>query len=82
MLHSFSRYSPSTGIFTVPSGGAGTYYFSTYLLVQEDEYAYFNIVVNGIILCTAWGENDYNDNDRPQAACSGLVQLNEGMKMF
>ena len=40
------RYDSTTGIFTVPSGGAGLYYFSTYLGVSVSEYALFDMVVN------------------------------------
>ena len=75
----FFRYNSSTGIFTVPSGGDGLYYFSTYLLVFFGETAFFNIRVNGEILCSAWGDEDSNSgSDIPQATCSGLAQLNEG----
>ncbi len=73
------RYDPATGIFTVPSGGDGLYYFSTYLSVASGHYAGFNIRVNGEILCTAFGDNNYNGaDDYPQATCSVLTQLAEG----
>ncbi len=73
------RYDPTTGIFTVPPGGDGLYYFSTYLLVYDGELGWFNIRVDGVILCTARG--DYSNNGAyvyAQATCSGLIQLSEG----
>ncbi len=76
--HIFS-YNSSTGIFTVPSGGDGLYYFSTYLLVHFGKHAAFTLRVNEDYLCSAYGDNNANGaNDYPQATCSGLVRLNEG----
>ena len=71
------RYDPSTGIFTVPPGGDGLYYFSTYLLVDDGEVGYFNIRVNGEVLCSAVADETAG-GDYPQAICSGLAQLTEG----
>lgn len=74
------RYDRRTGTFTVPSGGAGLYYFSIYLLVGNGEYGRFSIRVNAEILCTAYGDESSNSgNDQPQATCSGLFLLLEGM---
>ncbi len=75
----FFRYDPSTGIFTVPPGGDGLFYFSTYLLVDYSEWGRFNIRVNGEILCSALGDNNSNGDDYPQATCSSLTQLTEGL---
>ncbi len=74
----FFRYDSATGTFTVPPGGDGLYY-NTYLNVDDGDSAYFNIRVNGEILCTAHGDNYHNGAyDYPQATCSGLAQLTEG----
>ena len=40
------RYDNTTGIFTVPPGGDGFYYFSVYLLVIPDEIGEFDIHFN------------------------------------
>ena len=64
-------------MFTVPSGGDGLYYFSTYLLIEAAEVAYFNIVVNNVIICTAWGDQSAG-LDNPQATCSAVVYVTEG----
>ena len=47
----------------MPSGGDGYYYFSTYLLVDNDEYGAFDIRVNGETLCTAVTEQQDTPND-------------------
>ncbi len=52
--HMIARYDPSIGTFTVPPGGEGLYYFSTYVLVDAGEWAHFNIRVNGVNLCTVY----------------------------
>ena len=67
-------------MFTVPSGGGGLYYFSTFFTVWAGKWASFNLVVNDVIICTAYGDHDSSGaNDRAQAACSGLAQLTEGI---
>ena len=78
MIYTFHRYNSFTGAFTVPTGGDGLYYFSTYLLVNYGEAARFNIRVNGANLCTAFGDANNNGGDVQQATCSGLAQLSEG----
>ena len=66
-------------MFTVPPGGEGLYYFSTYFLAQSGEVAAFNMVVNDVIVCTAYGDEDTNSGtDSPQATCSAVVDVVEG----
>ncbi len=72
------RYDSNTGKFTVPPGGDGLYYFSTYLRINAGKWGRFNIRLFGDILCTADGDADSNTTDRAQATCSSLLQLNEG----
>ena len=48
------RYNNTTGTFTVPPDADGYYYFSVYLIVQDGNLGYFNIEINGNILCTAY----------------------------
>ena len=70
-------------MFTVPYGGGGLYYFSMYLLVDDSELAYFNIVVNDVIACTARGDHENNgDLDSSQAMCSALVDVAAGKWLF
>ena len=72
------RYDSTTGIFTVPPGGDGFYYFATYLLVQADEWARFEIRINGEVLCTADTSQYDTPSDAGQAACSGAIYATEG----
>ncbi len=72
-------YDPESGAFTIPPGGDGLYYFSTYLLSDDGEIGYFDLTVNdGGLICTAVGDHSDNPGDFSQAACSGLAQLVEG----
>ncbi len=83
LYESVFRYDPSDGTFTVPTGFGGLYYFSTYLQTGAGEYNRLNIRVNGQILCSAVGDNNDNGSlDLPQATCSGLAQLTEGMYSY
>ncbi len=73
------RYSDGPGKFVVPSGGAGLYFLSTYLTVNNAQRAIFNIEVNGQPVCTARGTKERSGaSDTSLAACSGLAQLSEG----
>ncbi len=73
------RYDTSSGIFTVPQGGEGLYYFSTYLLLENGESGCFDIRVNGVVLCSTCGDEDANTgDDNSQATCSGITHLQEG----
>ena len=82
--HLSFRYNPDTGIFTVPPGGEGLYYFSTFFSVDAAEYAQFEVVANGNPICRAFGDASENGGaaDFPQAACSGLAYLVGGGKSF
>ena len=51
-MQSIHRYDSTTGTFTVPPGGDGFYYFSTYLLVVGGEWGDFEIQINGEMLCS------------------------------
>ena len=70
-------YNNSTGVFTVPPGGDGLYYFSTYVLVDCGEDAEFNIMVNDMIVCTVYGD-DVGGSDEAQASCSAVADVIEG----
>ena len=74
------RYESTTGTFTVPPGGDGYYYFSVYLLVPTFEQAWFDIEINGEVLCTAFGDND-DILDYGQATCSAATYATEGLQI-
>ena len=64
-------------MFTVPPFGDGLYYFSTYLLIDDGEYGSFNMMVNDVLVCTAYGDGNSGD-DLAQATCSTVVGVAEG----
>ena len=72
-------YNSDTGVFTAPTGSDGLYYFSTYLVVESDEYASFHMMLNDEVFCSAIGDHDEGvDISLPQATCSATADLNEG----
>ena len=72
------RYNNTTGTFTVPPGGDGFYYFSTYLLGDYDEIGQFDIQINGAILCTVRAEQEDTLGDHPQSGCIAAIYAAEG----
>ena len=75
----FFRYDSSSGLFTVPSGGDGFYYFSVFLNVDGDEYGYFDVEINGQLMCTVCGDLTISpDTDYEATSCSGIVYAVEG----
>ena len=73
------RYDRRTGTFTVPPGGDGYYYFSVFFLVNSGELAYFDIEINGEVLCTAAADQHDTAFDEGQAACSAATYATEGL---
>ena len=75
------RYDSTTGTFTVPSDGGGSYYFSIYLTMTPARFGLFDIEVNGEIICTAYGDTDDSTFvDTDNASCSAAVLVTEGIK--
>ena len=67
----------------MPSGGDGMYYFSTYLYIQQGEYAYFNMHLNDDVICSTWPDHsDNGDLDYTQGSCSAVVDVVEGDLYF
>ena len=75
------RYESTNGTFTVPPGGDGFYYFSTYLLFEGGHYGFFDIQVEGDTLCTARTDED-DSSYVGQAACSAATYVSEGIKLL
>ena len=71
-------YDNSTGVFTVPPGGDGLYYFSTYLLVDYGKYGAFNIAINDDVICTAFGDDSGSGAEYSYAGCSATAEAVEG----
>ena len=75
----FYRYDSTTGTFTVPPGGDGFYYFSTYLLGTSTEYNVFDIQINGNKLCTVHLDQQQTSGDALQSSCSAAIYAAEGI---
>ena len=71
-------YNSTNGTFTVPPGGDGYYYFSTYFVVWFYKYAVIDIQRNGKTLCTAFTDQQYRSN-YGQSTCSAAVYATEGL---
>ena len=71
-------YDSTTGVFTVPPGADGWYYFYIYLRVSRQESCYFEIEVNGEPQCMASGEMNNGGSDSPQATCGVVTSLVAG----
>ena len=69
-------YDETTGLYTVPPGGDGLYYFYTHLQFLPDEYSNFIIRLNGDDLCDVFEDND--NGDYGMSSCGAAVVLEEG----
>ena len=74
----FCRYAITTRTFTVPPGGDGYYYLSTYLLGINGENSHFDIQMNGKILCTVRLEQFETAGDLLQSACGAAIYTAQG----
>ena len=73
------RYDSTTGTFTVPSGGDGYYYFSVFLVVNNDEFGRFDIQINGETLCSPYGDQHDTPGDPGQVACGATTYAVTGL---
>ena len=76
--HDCYRYNSTTGIFTVPPGGDGLYYFSVFFVVNADVRASFDMEVNGEYICTTTADQTENTNNEEPNSCSALYYVMEG----
>ena len=65
-------------MFTVPPGGDGTYYFSSFVLVSPGELGSFDMRLNDDVVCTAFGDQNNNGVDYPQGGCGAVLSVVEG----
>ena len=73
-------YSTESGIFTVPSGCAGLYYFYAHLMFNPDESSNFNIRHNGLHVCDITEVNS-GSTDFGMSSCGAVMVVEEG-KLF
>ncbi len=75
-------YDSSTGVFTVPSGGGGMYYFSTFHVLSHGKFARFRITVNGADACITQVDQDNSGtpsgSDNAVATCGVTRNLSDG----
>ncbi len=72
------RCDNETGVFTVPIGGNGTYFFSAYVLADDLEYAELAIMRgDGGAICSMYA-NTQGSSAFEQVGCSGVAVLEEG----
>ena len=70
-------------MFTVPPGGDGVYYFSTYMLGDDGEYGRFDMVLNDDVICsTILDHDDSGTSDCAPGSCSAVVHVVAGNKFF
>ena len=60
-------YDLETGVFTVPPGGDGFYFFSFYGLTEPSEVTTFDIRLNDEPICAAFGDTTTAGRDLNQA---------------
>ena len=72
------RYDNTTGTFTVPSGGDGDYYFSAFLTVFGGKFGYFDVEVNGKLICTI-SSNLTQTSEFETTSCNGVAYAVEGI---
>ena len=79
----FYRYDSSTGVFTVPPGGDGVYYFSTHLSIDQQGFGIFSTELNDEVICSAKGDqNTSGAGDSAAASCSAVVDVVAGKNQF
>ena len=73
------RYDTTTGVFTVPPGGDGVYFFSVFVRVDAGETGGFHIKLNDDVMCTTYPDhNSSGDLDYAHGSCSAVVDAVAG----
>ena len=63
-------YDNIVGMFTVPPGGDGVYYFSTYVLVSPGEGARFDMRPNDVVICSTYpDQSESAETDVAPGSC-------------
>ena len=75
LLH--SSYNSTTGVFTVPSGGGGVFYFSASFLISPSVFARFDIRHNDDVICS--GHGDSPGGQYATATCSAVISVSGGI---
>ena len=62
----------------MPSGGDGFYYFSVFLIVSPSDHGYFDMEINGELICTALEDQNQSPSDYGSTSCNGVAYATEG----
>ena len=73
-------YDVTTGLFTVPPGGGGLYYFYVHFSYEPSEFSRYTIRVNGAIRCSTRG-NYLNSGAYGSSSCSIPTVVQEGKRI-
>ena len=64
----------------MPPGGDGYYYFSVFLTADGGEFGYFDIELNGELVCSAISDlTESATTDTETATCNGVFFALEGI---
>ena len=77
-----SSYDNANGVFTVPLGGDGFYYFSVNLVGDVGEFARFDMRLNDDVICsTVHDHNHSGSDDYAPGSCSAVVNVVAGSNL-
>ena len=67
----------------MPPGGDGFYYFSVYLLVDDDISVAFDVEINGQLICTVYSDlTESPSSDTEATSCNGVANALEGIFIY
>ena len=72
-----NRYDNTTGTCTVPPGGDRDYYFSVFLTVFGGKFGFFDVELNGDLICTVTS-NLTQISEFETTSCNGSAYAVEG----
>ena len=65
----------------MPPGGDGYYYFSAFLTVDGGEFGYFDVEVNGELICTVFSDlTQTPEFDSETTFCNGVAYATAGIR--
>ena len=80
IINQGNGYNSGTGVFTVPTGGAGLYYFFAHFAFDHNrgDFASFGIRKNGAVLALAFNDDIPGSGDTGSSSCGAITILAEG----
>ena len=66
-------------MFTVPPGGDGAYYFSTFLYGDKGEFSFYDMMLNNEQICSARPDHSIDgSSDYTTGSCRAVVSVTSG----